>query len=85
MKWRPIETCPIDQLVYLAHGDKVCIGQQWFHPFEEHRDAEGRFIDQTDADGGFMAIQGPGDENGNDIEPHAWAEIEMPLPPPPAE
>ncbi len=79
--WQPIETAPKDGTqVILTNGVSVAQGN-WLHsePFiREHRDLEGRYIDQDESDGydGWIDFIG-----GMMPEPTHW----MPLPTPPKE
>lgn len=75
-KWHPIETAPEDKPVYLWDGKAVHQGCWVDVPFEEFRDAMGRYISQTDPWCGWVS-----NDTGDELEPTHWHEIVRPEPP----
>jgi hypothetical protein len=77
--WRPIESAPKDVNVILSNGKDVAQGWWCDEPpsIREHRDLDGRYIDQTESDGytGWLDCDG-----GMLPDPTHW----MPLPTPPS-
>lgn len=78
-QWQPIETAPKDgTAILLTNGKDVAEGHWYFEEggTTEHRDLDGRYIDQTDSDGydGWLDWDG-----GMQPDPTHW----MPLPAPP--
>lgn len=75
-QWQPIETAPKDGTgILLSNGKDVAEGHWYFEEggTTEHRDLDGRYIDQTDSDGyaGWLDWDG-----GMQPAPTHW----MPLP-----
>lgn len=77
--WKPIESAPKDgTAILLTNGKDVAEGHWYFEEggTTEHRDLDGRYIDQTESDGydGWLDWDG-----GMQPDPTHW----MPLPAPP--
>ena len=77
-QWRDIETAPRDGTrVILAEAEKVFHGGFVGVQFKEHRDADGNYLDQTDADAYWMNF-----EEGDVCHPTHWQpEPALPAPP----
>ena len=77
-QWRDIETAPQDGTrVILAEAEKVFHGGFVGVQFKEHRDADGNYLDQTDADAYWMNF-----EEGDVCHPTHWQpEPALPAPP----
>lgn len=77
-QWRDIETAPQDGTrVILAEAEKVFHGGFVGVQFKEHRDADGNYLDQTDADAYWMNF-----EEGDVCHPTHWKpEPALPAPP----
>ncbi len=78
-QWQPIERAPKDgTAILLTNGKDVAEGHWYFEEggTTEHRDLDGRYIDQTESDGydGWLDWEG-----GMQPDPTHW----MPLPAPP--
>lgn len=77
--WRDIETAPKDGSdCWLLVDGKVHRGFWVEIEFEERRDMDGRYIDQTDADAYWMDH-----DSGDSLEPTMFYPIEKPMPPAP--
>ena len=77
-QWRDIETAPQDGTrVILAEAEKVFHGGFVGVQFKEHRDADGNYLDQTDADAYWLNF-----EDGDVCHPTHWKpEPALPAPP----
>lgn len=77
--WQPIEAAPNDGSdCWLLVGGEVHRGFWVEIEFEERRDIDGRYIDQTDADAYWMDH-----DSGDSLEPTMFYPITKPLPPAP--